>query len=930
MTGLGPLQFLEPALLSALLLLPLIWLIIRTLPPPVKSVFFPPLAFLRGLQGTEPPPDSAPLWIILLRMAMAALIILALARPVWNGEEEAVGEGSVMIILDDGWEAASRWPERLAAVENIVAGAERAGRPVILAATARPVGTADIPAITAFAAALQPRSASEVRERLGKMVPAPWSPDHQGLAEALAVTNPEPGQIIWLSDGINRSGTAALRERLAALAALELRTGPPARFPMALLPPKFEGLDIVATIVRPARRLASEVEVEAMAADGRRISGVAAHFEAGEETATARISLPQDIRNQVAALRISGERSAGAVVALDVRAGRPLVGIVEDADPSLPLLRTAGFYLSRALEPYSALIAGSLAEVLAENPSLLFVVDQELSSESVNSEVTSWVNAGGVLVRFAGPRMAIEPGLLVPVRLRSGGRSFGGTLTWDTPKHLRPFSEASPFFGLPVPDDVSVSRQLLAAPGPELAAKTWAALEDGTPLVTADRLGNGWIILFHTTANADWSDIPLSGLYVGMLRRILPFARAAGSHGLSGAPEFLSPLQSFDGFGDLRPATAEITPIRRDVFEQTVAGPDNPPGLYGPEGTALALNLASDTGPVSAQFRFAEFDRGAWGAIDDLGVSVARDLGPALLAAAIILALIDILAGRWLMGRPISGLRSGGLRRGTSLMLVLMLAIVLLAPVGHLMAQELDDEFVLDATGQTRLAWVPTGVPALDTTIEAGLRGLARIVRVRTAVQLAEAIAIDPERDPMALFPLIYWPVTENTDASLETRRNLAQYLATGGMVLFDAGVGDPARSSLGLERPQSRAALQRLLQGIALPRLAPVDGNHVLSRSFYILDRFPGRIRGRPVWIEENSANSSGRVSRTVIGAGDWPSAWAIDNRGLPIVRDLSGGEGQRELAYRFGINLVMYALTGTYKDDQLHMPLIMDRLGE
>ena len=102
------------------------------------------------------------------------------------------------------------------------------------------------------------------------------------------------------------------------------------------------------------------------------------------------------------------------------------------------------------------------------------------------------------------------------------------------------------------------------------------------------------------------------------------------------------------------------------------------------------------------------------------------------------------------------------------------------------------------------------------------------------------------------------------------------------------------------------------------------------MGKAFYLLDQFPGRISGRPLWVEQSSTGKDGQVSSILIGSHDWASAWATDDSGIPLVPTLAGGSRQREYAYRFGVNLVMYALTGTYKADQLHLPEILRRLGE
>jgi hypothetical protein len=77
---------------------------------------------------------------------------------------------------------------------------------------------------------------------------------------------------------------------------------------------------------------------------------------------------------------------------------------------------------------------------------------------------------------------------------------------------------------------------------------------------------------------------------------------------------------------------------------------------------------------------------------------------------------------------------------------------------------------------------------------------------------------------------------------------------------------------------------------------------------------------------------NLNDGVTPVIIGGNDWAAAWAVDGTGAalyPVGRGLAG-QDQRELAYRFGINVVMHVLTGNYKSDQVHVPALLERLGE
>ena len=76
-------------------------------------------------------------------------------------------------------------------------------------------------------------------------------------------------------------------------------------------------------------------------------------------------------------------------------------------------------------------------------------------------------------------------------------------------------------------------------------------------------------------------------------------------------------------------------------------------------------------------------------------------------------------------------------------------------------------------------------------------------------------------------------------------------------------------------------------------------------------------------------TSNTDG-VSSVIIGANDYASAWATGPEGRPMYPTVPGGPRQRELAYRTGTNVVMYSLTGNYKADQVHVPSILERLGQ
>ena len=250
------------------------------------------------------------------------------------------------------------------------------------------------------------------------------------------------------------------------------------------------------------------------------------------------------------------------------------------------------------------------------------------------------------------------------------------------------------------------------------------------------------------------------------------------------------------------------------------------------------------------------------------------------------------------------------------------------------------DDKAIAATAGVILAYVETGDPQVDEQSRAGLQGLSDQLYYRTAVEPLAPMAVNVESDELAFFPFLYWPVTADAPLpSAEAYTKLNRFLRTGGMILFDTRDGDLAASG---PTPEAEA-LQRIAAGLDIPPLEPVAEDHVLTRSFYLLADFPGRFAGTPVWAEAPPPdaeqaegmpfrNLNDGVSPVLIGANDWAAAWAVDENGMPLLPVGRGaaGEEQREYAYRFGINLIMYVLTGNYKSDQVHVPALLERLGK
>lgn len=912
MSVLSGLSLGAPWILAGLLILPLVWWLLRVTPPAPRRVIFPPLRLLLGLNTPQETPARTPPWLLVLRIFSAALIIMALAQPLLGQPPASGRSGPLVLLVDNGWTSAHRWQTRITALSDAVAGAARASRPVAIVPTASDTP----PTVTLL-------DAGAAQRILNQIEPEPWLPDRARAVGAIRRAKfPSPPEIIWFSDGLDYGDAIETAASLQKLGPTSILAESKAYEPLGLKPVRNEANGFLASVIRPSADGARAGTVAAIGEHAENLASGSFRFAPNAVEADTTIVLPLEVRNETKRLVIENEDSAGSVALLDNTSQRRAVEIVAagNAQSEQPLLSDS-FYLERALAPYADVRRGTISDAISRNVSVLVLADVGNISGADHEKVERFLSSGGVLVRFAGGRMTSNVDDLVPVKLRVGGRYLGGALTWSAPQHLAPFPEAGPFRGLAIPADVTVSRQVLAEPSVALGERTWARLDDGTPLVTGEQREKGWIILFHVTAGPQWSSLPLSGLYVEMLRRILDLAGGAQPADLTtDKSTLLPPIAVLDGFGHLRKPSGEISAIRATEIGNTNVSSHHPPGLYGHEASQFALNaVRSDSvllpfrGVVSSPYK----------------TDHAVALEAPLLVIAILILLADCLISLYLRGY-IAPLSKSSLLRVS--------AFVLAVIVVHTPQARADDAFDAKAALNTRLAYVVTGLADVDGMSKAGLTGLGIALKARTAYEPEEPMGVDINRDDLSFFPLLYWPMDpREKDPSPDAVSKIADYMRNGGTILFDTRdlTLGPAR---GAQSPGEQA-LRRLAAKLDLPPLQPVPSDHVLTKSFYLLQDFPGRWEGGKVWVQSlppadpdqgrEPARGGDDVSPVIIGGNDWAAAWAVDAQGRPLSDPSPGGEEQREMAIRFGINVVMYALTGNYKTDSVHASALLERLG-
>ncbi len=878
------LTFLAPVVLLGLLCLPIVWWVLRISPPRPREQMFPPLRILEGVNAEEETPAGTPLWLLLFRLLMVSLVAVALAQPIFQSTKSQT-QRRAAIFIDQNVFSAPNWDEMIDEAERVARTAQRNNLNVSL-----------IPSNQDALGFLPAREALETLKTLQPVnfVGAQSQPD-----EALY----ENADIYVLSSGLTTEESQNILEGAVVFTPDVQAT---------LLPGDVretaQGFDV--DWYRPSDTTPLVHTIDALGAGGGVIASQPLRFSLGADLATVSFVLPAQLRSRVARLRVSGVRSAASLKLLDDSFGRPLVGLLRaNADTSSPLL-TEPFYTKQALLPFADVFEGDQDTLLDLQPSILVMPDSQRSDDDT---IRKFVEEGGILIRFAGPRLANRQDGLLPVSLRNGDRAIGGALAWESPQKLANFSADSPFAGLAIPEDVTVSKQVMAEPGIETDVRTWARLEDGSPIVTSAPLGQGRIILFHVTAGPSWSNLAISGLYVDMLQRLLPLAKGRAIEASESAADWQLDRE-VDPFGRLQNPPPGLPAIGNSNFATTAASRAAPPGTYRQGTRTQALPVIRDPASVKDITLPNNIQTQSYGQTSESSL-MGRLLGIALLALA-----LDALFALMASGR-LSYLR---LSRAAAVVPFLVAGLVLSPDV---FAQ--DEDRIAEAATGLHLAYIETGDVRRDELSRTALEGLKEQLEGRTTIEPVGVHGISPDVEGLEMYPFIYWPIRRDTPALTPAERlKINAYMASSGTIVFDTGdEGDRV-----LRAGQPHPGLKRVTEGLDIPRLVEAPEDHVLTKSFYLLQVFPGRWANGPIYVQAGDTGSDGRdgVSPVIIGSNDWAAGWAVtadDGAVVELEKDIPR---QREMAMRFGVNIAMYALSGNYKADQVHAAALVERLGQ
>ena len=564
------------------------------------------------------------------------------------------------------------------------------------------------------------------------------------------------------------------------------------------------------------------------------------------------------------------------------------------------------YYIKKAIKEDHNVFLNDLDNLLKENPSVIIFPESKKFDKKNRELILGWLNNGGLLIKFASNKSIYNKNIYFNSKnIPPSIRYLGGDLSWEKDLNIKAFSDNSIFRNILVPKNIVIKKQLIFSKMDQIGIKVLAQLEDETPLITMRKVGNGKVLLFHFTANNDWTNIPMSNIFVEFLSKALLLSKLQNSN----SSDTLQIKSQINGFGFLEDSTDIKSFESISLLKNAIPSENALPGVYDNKDLAITLNLSGKI--ITNNFNINTYKNFN---IKSYYENNVYDYSSFFLILVMLMLLIDILI-------------SSSLKNNFFLLkLVRRKTNVLPFLLTFLIFSFLDNSKANEYINNTFLAYIKIDDQNRNDISRDGLNALKETLIRRTSVSPKGVVGIDINKDPIFYYPFIYWPIEDKfLNINEQAKIKIKNYFKSGGIVLFDILKFD---RNTPLINSKSYLLIKNFLMNIGVEDLNYIKNNHTISKSFYLLKKFPGRWDNKILLVDNNDLNLKDGVNSIIIGFNDWAGAWALDNNKYPLFPVVPGGERQREIAYRFGINIMMYALTGNYKSDQVHSKSILNRI--
>lgn len=884
----------------AFISLPIIYFVLKSYPPLPTKYNFSSFFLLREIDMSAVTREKCPIWLLIFRLLLITLLIFFFSKPYLNKNPVAKNYESFVVLSDKGWSIGSIWNDYKKIVENIAFEAEKAKKEVYFYDTTMKIEQKPI----------KFNNAKDILLFLDKNTPSPWQTDRENLRSILLKNdyfkNSKVFFIFSKFDSISfekqKSILTLLRDNVPNLEII----APVRNIKIIKSYKVFENNNQI--IIERFGNLDEEnLEIRISTEQNLALYRKKFLFEKGKNNIIIEENFPLEVSNLFYKIEVIGSNHAGASYFLDDLSKKKNIGIYsEDFNYIEKPLLSPAYYINKALNKEHNIFLNNLEEILKEKPSVIIFPKSKKLDRKNKKALISWLNNGGLLLKFASNRSSYEKDTFFNSHdYQPTIRNIGGDLSWNKILSLKEMNEDNIFKNISLKDDIFLKKQLIFTNFSTKNLKILVALEDETPLISMKKVGRGKVLLFHFTANNDWSNIPMSNIFIEFLSKALLLSQYENKNSMNS----LQIDSEINSFGTLEQSESLKTFENIYMLKKTKPSQNNLPGIYYNNEIIAALNLAGNL--QSQSFREKIYSKYN---MKNYYKSNAFDLSGFILVIVMIMALVDILISSTIKNKLYF------LKKLKNIVNTMSLLIILIS------FTFIYNTYSSEYLKNTFLAYIKSSNEKRNEISKYGLEALKNTLIRRTSISPEGVVGLDVNADTFFYFPFIYWPVDNEIISISENAKNkIKNYLKTGGIILFDIINFDRNKSIL---ESKSYIFVKEFLLSIGIEDLNYIRRDHTLSKSFYLLEKYPGRWDSKVILIDNTDLDLKDGVNSVIIGFNDWVGAWALDDNNYPMFPAVPGGERQREMAFRFGVNIIMYALTGNYKSDQIHSKSILNRM--
>lgn len=889
-------SFANPEFFILLVLFPIIWVLFKDGLDNPNLKKFPAIVLIAKKKSSDISPNKSNYFSIFLKLLLFFLLVILLANPKQKDNEF----NESIIILDNSWYSGTTWKSMIETV-NLLIDSKKENEFTVFTTVSKDNNKLNY---------LYKKKGFETKEFLKDIKPQAFKPEYRSLSKEILNFVQDDKMIFWFTNHYMDDEKSEFYN-LIKKKNIKVFNSKKYDFPQILTLLKQIDNNYRFSIFNP---LKNETRFYIDCYDERQrliirkeIINKEIDYNNGN-LGNFSIELPKEINNLISYFKINNTMSASGVAIKSNNVKKKDVGLIQtNYQKNENEYYRANFFIRKAIESKYKVNSLPIEQLLLENKSLIISDDFDTTFFSSQEKILQWVAEGGTFLKFAGNKFmkhASDKNLdsflgIIPITKEV--ISMDGELSFEKNLSINQIYHESPFKGLKIPEKVKIRKYIGIPKLLENDINFWITLENGASIVTHNAYKKGNIIFVHLPANNEWSNISLSIFFSDLLYKIIEMSRGTDTKRVD---QVFKPFKILDGYGKFIEANIDTLNLEQNSLQKIQLNYKTPAGIYKNDFGYHGLNISNF---LKTQYEYSKLPK------EIILNNFDKSAGLNLLKIIIILCIVTFIFETLYNFIKRSFLKF----RFLNINIVLILIFFIYSPYSVFSDEK------INYVEKTKIGYLETKIKEVDKISYNGLTQISKYISSKTSAVLGNPIKIDLELNEVDYFPLIYVPLIKtDRGPSFKAIKKLQNFINSGGILFFDCKA---TYGSLFVE--DCLINFNQKFKDLDISTFRKLTLENTLSKSFYLLDNYPGR-KNEMVYIAFNNQINNDKVLSVIIGNNDWTGAWAKDKKNEYSLPLFSNDKEQRILSKRFGTNIVLYSLTGSYKSDQVHIPEILKRM--